>query len=225
MGLLILEKRIKHPIFPKIVIAASTLFLILLPLYLSTNSANNIVDIVEQKETLSILLLSLRWMAVGATYLIGILFIKLSYRLFVGKYGKLHVLSTILCIFNLIYLLSSDLDTIGILISGSEESLLFTQKVGYAILWTLSSFALMLWGMKKKIKILRIASLILFAITIIKLFAYDISNISEGGKIIAFTLLGALLLIISFMYQKLKKMVIDDELTKAVQDDDVLNEK
>ena len=39
---------------------------------------------------------------------------------------------------------------------------------------------------------------------------YDISNISEGGKIIAFIILGILLLIISFMYQKVKRLVIDE---------------
>jgi uncharacterized membrane protein len=47
-----------------------------------------------------------------------------------------------------------------------------------------------------------------------KLFLFDIRNISEGGKIAAFIMLGILLLIISFMYQKLKKMIIDDEVKK-----------
>ena len=53
-------------------------------------------------------------------------------------------------------------------------------------------------------------SLLLFAATIAKLFIYDISNISEGGKIVAFIILGILLLIISFMYQKVKRLVIDE---------------
>jgi hypothetical protein len=42
------------------------------------------------------------------------------------------------------------------------------------------------------------------------LFAYDIQNIPPGGKIAAFILLGLLLLIISFMYQRLKKILIGD---------------
>jgi hypothetical protein len=37
---------------------------------------------------------------------------------------------------------------------------------------------------------------------------------SPGGKIAAFTLLGVLLLVISFMYQRLKK-ILTDQPTKA----------
>ena len=39
---------------------------------------------------------------------------------------------------------------------------------------------------------------------------YDIRNIPHGGKIAAFILLGVLLLTVSFMYQRLKKIIIDD---------------
>jgi len=48
-------------------------------------------------------------------------------------------------------------------------------------------------------------------ITILKLFLFDIRNASETGKIIAFILLGILILIISFVYQKLKVLVLDDK--------------
>lgn len=114
-------------------------------------------------------------------------------------------------VFTILYILSADLDTIGLLITKNTDILRHTQKTGYTILWGVSSFILMILGMKLKKQSLRIFSLVLFAITLIKLFAYDISNISEGGKIVAFILLGILLLIISFMYQKVKKLVIDDE--------------
>ena len=70
----------------------------------------------------------------------------------------------------------------------------------------------MMWlGMKHTFKTLRIISLTLFTVTIIKLFFFDIQNIPPGGKIAAFILLGVLLLIVSFMYQRLKKMIIDDK--------------
>ena len=57
---------------------------------------------------------------------------------------------------------------------------------------------------------LRIIALALLGLTILKLFLYDISNISETGKIISFILLGILILIISFVYQKIKVLVIDE---------------
>jgi uncharacterized membrane protein len=47
-------------------------------------------------------------------------------------------------------------------------------------------------------------------VTLIKLFLIDIKGISEGGKIAAFISLGVLLLIVSFMYQRLKKLLLAD---------------
>lgn len=86
-----------------------------------------------------------------------------------------------------------------------------TNKIGFPILWSLCSFVLMYIGMKAKVKDLRIISLTLFLITIVKLFAFDIRGISEGGKIAAFISLGIVLLIVSFMYQKLKEIILTDE--------------
>ncbi|EMY3481756.1 hypothetical protein AAIP42_002695, partial [Flavobacterium psychrophilum] len=55
-------------------------------------------------------------------------------------------------------------------------------------------------------------------------FVYDISNVSETGKIIAFILLGVLILIISFVYQKLKILVIDDTKTEEHKEINKINE-
>lgn len=83
-------------------------------------------------------------------------------------------------------------------------------KAGLSILWGLCSFAMMWLGMKKDFKTLRIISLTLFTVTIGKLFLFDIVNIPPGGKIAAFILLGILLLAVSFMYQRLKKILLDN---------------
>jgi uncharacterized membrane protein len=71
-------------------------------------------------------------------------------------------------------------------------------------------------GMQYKFRSLRIISLSLFTLTLVKLFTYDIRNIPPGGKIAAFILLGVLLLTVSFMYQRLKKIIIDDAETNNV---------
>jgi len=39
---------------------------------------------------------------------------------------------------------------------------------------------------------------------------YDLSSVSQGAKIVAFVVLGVVLLVLSFLYQKLKKMLFDD---------------
>jgi uncharacterized membrane protein len=70
-------------------------------------------------------------------------------------------------------------------------------------------------GMGYKFKQLRIISLALFTVTLLKLFLFDIRNIPVAGKIAAFFCLGVLLLVVSFMYQRLKKIIIEDEEKKA----------
>ena len=57
-------------------------------------------------------------------------------------------------------------------------------------------------------------------ITILKLFIYDIKNVSETGKIVAFILLGVLILVISFVYQRVKKLVVD-EVQKTGVDEEI----
>lgn len=83
-------------------------------------------------------------------------------------------------------------------------------KTGFPVLWGILAFVFLIIGIKKQTKILRIIALALLGLTILKLFLYDISNISETGKIISFILLGILILIISFVYQKIKVLVIDE---------------
>lgn len=92
-------------------------------------------------------------------------------------------------------------------------------KTGLPVLWGVLAFALLLWGIKKQLKQLRIIALALLGLTIVKLFVYDISNVSETGKIIAFILLGVLILTISFVYQKIKILVIEED--KTTNDDKI----
>ena len=84
-------------------------------------------------------------------------------------------------------------------------------KSGIPVLWGVLAFVFLILGIRKPSRILRIMALSLLGITILKLFLYDIRNASETGRIIAFILLGVLILIISFVYQKLKILIIADE--------------
>lgn len=84
-------------------------------------------------------------------------------------------------------------------------------KTGLPVLWGLLSFALMWLGMKYKQRMMRVASLTLFSLTLIKLFLFDIKNIPVWGKIVAFFCLGVLLLIVAFMYQRTAKKTADEE--------------
>jgi uncharacterized membrane protein len=93
-----------------------------------------------------------------------------------------------------------------------EINIIKTQiiKIGFPILWGVLSFTLLILGIRRNWKQLRIIALSLLGLTIAKLFLYDINNVSETGKIIAFILLGILILVISFVYQKIKRLVLED---------------
>ena len=97
-----------------------------------------------------------------------------------------------------------------------EELSRVYNKTGLPILWGLCAAAFMWLGMRHKFKPLRIVSLTLFSLTLVKLFLFDIRNIPIAGKIAAFFCLGVLLLVVSFMYQRLKKIIIEDEERKPV---------
>ncbi len=89
----------------------------------------------------------------------------------------------------------------------SEQS----YKLGLSILWGIYSLFLIAFGIWKKNKPMRIGAIALFGITLIKLFFYDISHLNTIAKTIVFVSLGVLLLIISFLYNKYKHLISDDE--------------
>jgi uncharacterized membrane protein len=124
--------------------------------------------------------------------------------------------------FVLIFMASAELDHIIVLsgyANGSSvyELLETSRKVGYPILWGLCGFVMIFLGMRFKQLHLRIAALVLFLLTLIKLFVYDIQDVPPAGKIAAFVSLGILLLVISFMYQRLKLLLVNETKAKEEQ--------
>jgi len=117
---------------------------------------------------------------------------------------------------SVVVFLSLEICMLGELLFYSKQNSVDTIQTVYIkttlpVLWGVISFILMWLGMRNKQRNLRIISLSLFTITLLKLFIFDINNIPVAGKIAAFFCLGVLLLIISFMYQKVKKIIVDDE--------------
>jgi uncharacterized membrane protein len=153
---------------------------------------------------------------VSAVLLFKLLFDVIVYfRKNSAAWASYQVLFTWITIIEIILLLSVEMYHVILWINyAAEDDRLYWEnlyyKAGLSILWGFCSFIMMWLGMKYHFSTLRIISLSLFSITLVKLFAFDIRNIPPGGKIAAFILLGVLLLTISFMYQRLKKIIIDD---------------
>lgn len=113
-------------------------------------------------------------------------------------YGIVHI--TILCI------LSSELIHWLDMASNAESD-----KLGLSILWGIYALCVIVLGIWKRNKYLRIGAIALFGITLVKLFLYDIAHLTTIAKTIVFVSLGVLLLIISFLYNKYKNKIFEED--------------
>jgi uncharacterized membrane protein len=77
-------------------------------------------------------------------------------------------------------------------------------KLALSILWGAYALFLIVVGLMKDQKHLRISALVLFGVTLVKLFVYDMADMSTLSKTIVMIILGVLLLISSFLYNKFK---------------------
>jgi uncharacterized membrane protein len=91
-------------------------------------------------------------------------------------------------------------------ISGSSQ----TYKLGLSILYGTYSVLLISLGIWRKKAYLRIGAIALFAITLLKLFFYDIATMGTIEKTVVIVSLGILLLVISFLYTKYKHMISNE---------------
>ena len=80
-------------------------------------------------------------------------------------------------------------------------------KLGLSIIWGVYALALIFAGIVRRKKHLRIGAMFLFSLTLLKLFFYDLSSLSTISKTIVLLLLGILLLIASFLYNKYKELL------------------
>lgn len=83
-------------------------------------------------------------------------------------------------------------------------------KIGLSILCGVYALFLISLGIWKNKKHLRIGAIVLFGVTLVKLFFYDIAHMDTITKTIVFVSLGVLLLIISFLYNKYKHIISDE---------------
>jgi uncharacterized membrane protein len=80
-------------------------------------------------------------------------------------------------------------------------------KLGLSILWGAYALFLIVLGIAKQKKHLRIAAFALLGVTLLKLFFYDIADLDTIPKTILFVTLGITLLLISFLYNKYKNAI------------------
>jgi len=83
-------------------------------------------------------------------------------------------------------------------------------RMGYTVLWGVYSMALITYGILRERKTLRFIAISLFCLTLLKL-SIDAMSMTMGYRLIVFIVIGIILLVVSFMYQKFKPLLFGKE--------------
>lgn len=83
-------------------------------------------------------------------------------------------------------------------------------KLGLSIICGLYALVLIAIGILRKRKYLRIAAMVLLGSTLLKLFFYDLASLSTISKTIVLIILGIILLVASFLYNKFKHTLFEE---------------
>ncbi len=93
--------------------------------------------------------------------------------------------------------------------SGDLRAIENTKRVALSGFWLVYALAGLGVGIFRKSIAVRYASIILFAITIFKIFLYDTANLSDVYRFVSFITLGIILLIAGFAYYKFKSRILE----------------
>jgi uncharacterized membrane protein len=83
--------------------------------------------------------------------------------------------------------------------------------IGLSVIWGLFALVLVGYGIWKKVKYIRLAAIVLFVVTILKLFLYDLAGSGTLTITVCFISLGVILLLVSFLYNKYKEVLFGEE--------------
>lgn len=125
-----------------------------------------------------------------------------------GKFSGENLMMAFEAVFysSLLWLASSELLNLA-----SVFRLAAADRLGLSILWGVYSVMLIGIGIARAKKHLRVAAIFLFAVTLAKVFFYDIAELGTISRTIGFVSLGVLLLVISFLYNKYKNLIFGVE--------------
>lgn len=93
----------------------------------------------------------------------------------------------------------------GAVTSGPLGDLRLAQQLSLSIVWAIYGGAMLTIGIARRSKLLRVMALLLLGLTILKVFLLDLSSLEKLYRIISFIVLGAILLAVSFLYQRYRQ--------------------
>ena len=98
---------------------------------------------------------------------------------------------------------SADSDLFALSRDASEN----VASLGLSLLWAVYAAVLLVLGVARRLRWVRVAGLALLALPVVKLFAYDSQTLEQEYRVIAFIALGLLLLAGGLLYQRYSRAV------------------
>ena len=91
--------------------------------------------------------------------------------------------------------------------SGARGDLHLAQQLSLSVVWAIYGGAMLTAGIARRSKLLRVMALLLLGLTIFKVFLLDLASLEKLYRIISFIVLGAILLAVSFLYQRYRQQI------------------
>ena len=142
----------------------------------------------------------LRWLA-AAFIIVNLYYVARQYYTIIGLKTHFTVYLNVLALLLWLTMVRSFLWQAGV-----EDF-----DAGFSVSLSIAGFVQMAFGMRLHQKVLRIISLSTFGIVLLKLILKDLWAMPTIGKIIVFIILGLILLVLSFLYQKLKGVLFKND--------------
>jgi uncharacterized membrane protein len=98
----------------------------------------------------------------------------------------------------------AQMETGGVL-GETFRDLKFARQLSLSVVWTIYGGAMLTVGILRSNRLLRWMALILLGMTIVKVFLVDLASLDTIYRIISFIVLGAILLVVSFLYQRFRQ--------------------
>ncbi len=85
------------------------------------------------------------------------------------------------------------------------RNLVLAKQLSLSVIWAVYGGAMLVIGFWRKNRLLRMMALVLLVLAIAKVFLWDLRSLDNAYRIIAFIVLGVILLVVSFLYQQLER--------------------
>ncbi|MDB5033083.1 MAG: hypothetical protein JWQ98_324 [Chlorobi bacterium] len=169
--------------------------------------------------------LNIRALALAAAAAAGMITMRMIRRFDEARWlNTLYMvtqIAVVMIIFELLTVETNDLFNHmiqGTIAVGRGANLENMKQIALSGIWLCYSALLMVVGIARSVRVLRIIAFGLFGLTILKIFIYDLSFLDTLYRIFSFIGLGVILLLISFLYGRYKDLIFGARPEEAIKE-------